>query len=152
MSRHRGFLASIAAVNRAIEREQRARERETARATREYQRELQQNERDRKLALKEQAVAYRERRENEVEQLNADLEERVERLRNVLTARPRAALYAAPDARLKPETVVARAFARLRQTHVAADFNPESVAGRKPLFPDPEAFRPVVPPQPGCMQ
>ena len=151
MGRHRGFLASIAAANRQLERQQRARERATAQLSREHQRSLKQAERDQKLALKEREVAYREHREDEVEQKNSDLTERIELLQNVLTARARSASDGSPDARLSPDTVVTRSFARLRQVFTPAPFNPEATVGLAPRAPEPHRFAPVLPPRPGFL-
>lgn len=160
MSRHRGFLASVAAASRAFERQQRAHARAVARAEREQERAFRVMERDQKLAVKmtereqrlarkEQAEAYREHREAEAEQLNTEVAERIEQLQHVLVARPSATVYGTPAPRLGPDAVVSLSFARLRRTHVGQEFSPEFAAGPEPPAPDVQLFRVEAPPRPG---
>jgi restriction system protein len=149
MSRHRSLFASLAAANRAYERQQRAHIRAEQQAARRHVQALKAAERAQKLDLKEQADAYREERQEEAEQLTADAETRVEQLRTLLVAPPHSVIYGRYDGRLSPETVVARAFACQKQTHTPSAFDPESTVGPRPLSPDPRRFAPALPSQPG---
>jgi restriction system protein len=126
MSRKRGFVSSIAAMQRAAEQASRAQ----ARAAREIERVQKQRERERHVNEKEELNLFHEHREEEVESRNRDLAEAIREVSNLLND------AVGHDHRLN--------FEKLKTPLKRPEFNP-GVLGQAEEPPRPESYRPKAP-------
>lgn len=135
----------IREAERASQRAQREQQLQTAQAN---ARLRSQQARER---TKANVAAYREARQAEAAQMTADLELRVQLLRDAFTARPRNAAFDVATAKT-PEDACARAFKRLRPTFIPSAFAAGAAVGPSPEAPTAESIRRTVPPPSGLQR
>lgn len=141
-----GLVASlIREAERASQRAQREQQRELAKAN---ARLRTQQERER---TKANVAAYRAARQAEAARMTADVEWRVQLLRDAFTARPRNAAFDVATA-TTPEDACARAFKRLRPTFIPSAFAAGAAVGPSPEAPRAESMRRTVPPPSGLQR
>lgn len=129
----RSFYSAVKQAARAADRAHRNAIRQQERQQREMQRDRQrrarETERNAKQAARDARLQYLEDRQDTVDRMNEELQERVEELSSLLLA--------------APECAAPLEFRSLRNTFRASAFNP-SALGPAPKPPSPEQFRTEV--------